>query len=185
MGANRDSDARRNKVPLASQIKARNVLADSVGLNDAGWSQRYSLESTLTSINKAEELYLQQHRHITWILKGDSLLEYFFTIANGRRRCCSIVRLVIGGVVVSNATLIMSHIFSVYSSLMAAQPPSSLSISSNFWPSSSLIYLEENVNLLIPLFDSKIDEVVDSSNSSSALGLDGFSIPFFNFLACS
>lgn len=133
----------------------------------------------LSTIHKAEEVYWQQRGHLSWILKGDALNKYFFAIAHGRRRRCSIVRLVINDVVVSDANLIMSHFFSFFSSLLAAQPPSPLSISANFWPPAALISQEENESLLIPLSDSEIDEVVASSNSNSTTVPDGFSIPFF------
>ena len=54
---------------------------------------------TLTAIHKAEEVYWQQRRHLSWILKGDALNKYLFAIAHGRRRRCLIVRLVIDDVV--------------------------------------------------------------------------------------
>lgn len=144
-----------------------------------GWSHRYSLEVSLLAIHRVEEIFWQQRGRLNWVLKGDALTKYFFAIANGRGRRCSIVRLIIDGVVVSDADVIMNHIVFFFSSSLAAQSPSALSISPNLWPHASLVSATENAALMIPLSNKEIDEAVASSNSNSAPTPDGFSIPFF------
>lgn len=161
------------------QIKTLDSISDSMGLDSEGWANRYTLEALLVDIHPAEEVYWRQRGHLNWILKGDAVTKYFFALANGRRRRCLISSLLIDGQCVSDLNLILSHIVSFYSNLLAAQPPSPFSLGSNLWLASATINANENLSLSIPLSCSKIDEVVASSNSNSALGPDGFSITFF------
>lgn len=87
--------------------------------------------------------------------------------------------MLVDGTLISDSNIIMSHIVSFYSTLLAAQPSSPLALCSNFWPASALISSDENLALFIPLSYAEIDEVVTASNSNSAPGPDGFSITFF------
>lgn len=94
-------------------------------------------------------------------------------------RQCSIVRLVINDVVVSDPVAIMNPVCLFFSSLLGAQPDSGLSISPILWPPESLVSAAENADLMMLLSEKEIYVAVDSSKSNSAPGLDGFSVSFF------
>lgn len=113
------------------------------------------------------------------MLKGDAIKAYFFAIANGRRRRCSIFRLIINGEVVADPAIIQNHIYSFFSSLLSAVPSSGFRIFPNMWSPDARISVEDNAALMVPLSPEEINEVVSSSNSNSAPGPDGFSITFF------
>lgn len=76
--ANRTAAARREKNCLTDQIKSLDWAADSVGLSQSRWAQRYALEAALMDIHHQEELYWQHHSRFSWTLKGDALTAYFF-----------------------------------------------------------------------------------------------------------
>lgn len=65
-------------------------------------------------IHWQEEIYWQQRGKITWTLKGEALTTYFFGITNGRQRRCSIVRLIINDVNVSDPVVIQEHIYEFF-----------------------------------------------------------------------
>lgn len=80
MVANRAAAARTDKSCLSDQIKALDLTADSVGLSDSGWFQRYALEAALMAIRRQEELYWHQRGRLTWNLKGDALTAYLLLL---------------------------------------------------------------------------------------------------------
>lgn len=121
-GRNHVASSLREKDRLLSCIKELDSTADLNGLDEAGWAHRYELENALLDIHRQEEVYWQQCGRMSWLLKGDSITAYFFAIANGRHRRCSIFRLVISGEVVVDPSVIQRHIFSFFSSLLAAKP---------------------------------------------------------------
>jgi mannosylglycoprotein endo-beta-mannosidase len=69
-------------------------LADSQGLDEEGWALRYHLEDQIVHLDGVEEEYWRQRSRVRWTLKGDSCTAFFHAIANGRRRKCSILRLI-------------------------------------------------------------------------------------------
>lgn len=90
-------------------------MADSMGLPQSEWDQRYSLEALLMDLHRQEESYWQQRGRLSWTLKGDALTAYIFAIANGRRRRSSLFHLMVNGVSITDPTIIMSHDCEFYS----------------------------------------------------------------------
>lgn len=75
--------------------------------------------------------------------------------------------------------IILSHVCSFFSSLLAATPTTGFKISPDLWLPGNRMSAEDNAALMIPLSSPEIDEVAASSNSNSAPGPDGFSVAFF------
>lgn len=97
---------------------------------------------------------------MNWILKSDSPTAYFFAIANGRRRRCSIDILLINGVSVFDQAQILSHVVDLFSSLLSTKPASGLSISSSPWDASARISRADHDTLLLSLSEDEIWEVI-------------------------
>lgn len=93
--------------------------------------------------------------------------------------------MLINGVMVVDPSVILDHVCSFFSSLLAAQPPAGFSISPQLWQSDSLVSSGENADLMLPLSEAKIDEVVPPQNRIRPLALMGFLFPSLrNFGLC-
>jgi mannosylglycoprotein endo-beta-mannosidase len=82
------------RADLLAQIDGLDRQADFDGLDEEGWALRYHLEDQLLLMDSLEEEYWRQRSRVRWTVLGDSCTAYFHAIANGRRRKCSIPRLV-------------------------------------------------------------------------------------------
>lgn len=178
-GHNRAAEARKQKSELLGQVSMLDAEADAYGLSAAGWQQRYDLEALLMQLHRQAEVYWRQRGTINWTLKGDSLTAYFFAIANGRRRRCSIDSLLVDGVRVDDPRLILNHVHDFFAGLLAARPASGLVLASDFWGQSNRVSLKDNLALSLPLSVEEIELAINSANLNSASGPDGFSISFF------
>jgi hypothetical protein len=69
-------------------------MADSLGLDEEGWTLRYHLEDQIIHLDCVEEEYWRQRSRIKWTLLGDSCTAFFHAMANGRHRKCMIPRLI-------------------------------------------------------------------------------------------
>jgi hypothetical protein len=109
-------------------------LADTIGLDDDSWANRYHLEDQILAINRMEEEYWRQHNRVQWTVKGDSCTKYFHVITNGRRRKFFIPRLVTDQGKVDEQKALMEHIYCFYQSVMGAkgEPPRFL-LARNLW----------------------------------------------------
>ena len=96
------------------QVALLDAEADAYWLSQEGWQQKYDLEAMLMQLHRRAEIYWMQRGTINWTLKGDSLTAYFFTIANGRLRRCSIDSLIIDGVRVDDPRLILGHVHNFF-----------------------------------------------------------------------
>ena len=172
-------EARRQKGSLEAQLADLDALAGGSGLSKSDWAIRYALEDALMQLHQQAEIYWRQRGTLNWTLKGDAPTAYFFAIANGRRRRCSIDSLLINGIKTSDQSQILAHVVEFFSSLLAAKPESGLLVASSLWDTPSRISREENDTLMLPLSDEEIWEVIKSANPNAASGPDGFSIPFF------
>ena len=121
MGANLGKADRVLKEGLLAQVRALDLQADTVGLDDEGWAMRYHLEGQLTHLDKVEEEYWRQRSRLNWLLKGDANTAFFHAIANGRRRKCAISRLITDQGIVTEPMALQAHIYDFYRALMGAQ----------------------------------------------------------------
>ena len=175
---NHYAESRRDKARLVAQIGVLDERADSSGLSSTEWQTRYGLEEALLVIHRQEEVYWKQRGTINWTLKGDLPTVYFFAIANGRRRRCFIDSLVIDGVRTSDPPVILRHVVSFFSTLLATKPELGFKLAASFWSPRDQLSSADNESLLIPPTDEEIFETIRSANYNAASGPDGFSIPF-------
>ncbi|XP_071681181.1 uncharacterized protein [Lolium perenne] len=99
---------------LLSQVEELDRRADVAGLDEEGWALRYHLEDQLILLDRIEEEYWKQRSRVRWTLEGDSCTKYFHAIANGRRRKCSIPRLITPQGEVDDQRDLMEHVYDFY-----------------------------------------------------------------------
>lgn len=133
LGANLRADELRAKQVLEAKIKLLDHRADSLGLDDVGWQNRYDLEAELVNIHLLEEIYWKRRGNLSWILKGDSSTAYFQAIVNGRHCRCLIASLTINEGPCTDPALISTHIYEFFSDLLSERPPSGLSFYPKAW----------------------------------------------------
>jgi hypothetical protein len=85
-GANLGKERRVYRDDLIKRIEQLDLTADATGLDEEGWSLRYSLEDQIIALDNLEEEYWRQRSRVQWTLKGDACTTYFHAFANGRRR---------------------------------------------------------------------------------------------------
>jgi hypothetical protein len=109
------------RADLLAQIDGLDRQADADGLDEEGWALRYHLEDQLLLMDSLEEEYWRQRSRVRWTVMGDSCTAYFHAIANGRRRKCSIPRLVTDHGEVDEQLGLMEHVYSFYRGLMGSR----------------------------------------------------------------
>jgi mannosylglycoprotein endo-beta-mannosidase len=96
-GANLGKEKRDFRTNLLRQVEELDRVADANGLDGEEWGLRYFLEDQLVALDRVDEEYWRQRSRTQWTLEGDSCTTYFHAIANGRKRKCSIPRLITEG----------------------------------------------------------------------------------------
>lgn len=178
-GANLGRDLRECKKALLSMIQALDLRADTLGLSPDEWLSRYDLEDKLSMIYTDEEAYWRLRGAQKWVLKGDANTIYFQAIANGRHRRNTIPLLWDGETLLQDPRDIRSHVDGFYRSLFSAAPRSGLSLAPDCWSGPQLVSESENVALTAPFFEQEVWDAIKGMNPSSAPGLDGLPVKFF------
>jgi exonuclease III len=179
-GANLGKERRVFRADLLAQIDGLDRQADADGLDEEGWALRYHLEDQLLLMDSLEEEYWRQRSRVRWTVLGDSCTAYFHAIANGRRRKCSIPRLVTDHGEVDEQLGLMEHVYSFYRGLMGARGEERVfSLHSDLWSGDQQIRPEENLALELTFTPAELDEVLLSMRPDSAPGPDGLPVTFF------
>jgi hypothetical protein len=171
--------SKREKENLMSQILRLDVQADSSGLDEDEWAQRYYLEDQLLQIVSAEEEYWRQRGRVKWALQGDANTAYFHAVANGRRRKCTISTLNLGNEITNDTKKIQAAIYDFYRDLLGSAGSRSCSLSPRTWPLHAQVSREDNNHLMVTFSESELDYIVREMKSDTAPGPDGFPILFF------
>jgi hypothetical protein len=137
------------KENMMAQILQLDVRADSSGLDEDEWAQRYYLEDQLLQIVNMEEEYWRQRGRVKWALQGDTNITYFHAVANGRRRKCTISALTIGNMTTSEPRAIQTAIYDFYRDLLGLAGSRSYGLSPLTWSSNSRVSQEDNNQLMI------------------------------------
>jgi hypothetical protein len=111
------------KTDILARIQVLDDKADGQGLDEEGWGLRYFLEDQLLEILSAEEDYWRQHGRLQWTLQGDANTKFFHACANGRKRRCAIMSLVMDNGTVVDKDEIKELIYSFYINLMGSEEP--------------------------------------------------------------
>jgi hypothetical protein len=164
---------KRDRASLLCQVEDLDRVADSNGLDEEGCALRYFLEDQLVALDRVDEEYWWQRSRTQWILKGDSYTAYFHAIAKGRKRKCSIPRLITEGGEVNEPRALMEHVYQFYQGLMGAVGEDRV------FALGPDLSGEENWGLEITFTAEELDEVLSSMKPDSAPGPDGLPVLFF------
>jgi hypothetical protein len=179
-GANLGKERRVFREDLIRRIEQLDLTADAGGLDDEGWSLRYTLEDQIIALDSLEEEYWRQRSRVRWTLKGDACTAYFHAFANGRRRKCLIPRLLTEAGEVSVQQDLVDHIYDFYKGLMgAAGEERVFSLAPNLWPIEAQISEGDNAELELTFTAEELDSVLASMKPDSAPGPDGLPVAFF------
>ncbi|XP_071677232.1 uncharacterized protein [Lolium perenne] len=179
-GANLGKEGRDLKDSLLAQIQRLDALADTSGLDDEGWALRYHLEGELTHLARTQEEYWRQRSRLNWLLKGDANTAFFHAMANGRRRKCTISRLVSEGGVISDPHALQDHIYTFYRNLIGAVGETRVfSLANTLWDQPGRVSEEENDGLMLSFTGEELDKVLASMRVETAPGPDGWPVIFF------
>ncbi|KAK1614885.1 hypothetical protein QYE76_020402 [Lolium multiflorum] len=179
-GANIGKADRDLKEDILGRIQALDTRADTTGLDDEGWALRYHLEGQLTHLLKMEQEYWRQRGRQSWLLHGDANTAYFHAIANGRRRKCTIARLVTDQGIITESRDLQEHIYSFYRNLMGAEGENRLfSLTQDTWVADRRVSDAENEDLMLSFSGEEVDGVLKSMKVDTAPGPDGFPVIFF------
>lgn len=110
-GANLGGQMKRDKTFLLSELQKLDKIAEETGLTSAQWNERYSMEEGLERIYSFEEIQWKRRYGEKWLLKGGSNTGYFHSVANGRKKKCTIVALEEDGMELVDPRQIREHVF--------------------------------------------------------------------------
>ncbi|XP_071680508.1 uncharacterized protein [Lolium perenne] len=179
-GANLGKEKRDFRTNLLRQVEDLDRVADANGLDEEGWGLRYFLEDQLVALDRVDEEYWRQWSRTQWTLKGDSCTAFFHAIANGRKRKCSIPRLITDVGEVEEPRALMKHIYQFYQGLMGAKGEERVfALGSDLWGEDQKISEEENWGVEVAFTAEELDEVLASMKPDSAPGPDGLPVLFF------
>jgi mannosylglycoprotein endo-beta-mannosidase len=162
-GANLGKEKRDFRTNLLRQVEELDRVADANGLDEEGWGLRYFLEDQLVALDRVDEEYWRQRSRTQWILKGDSCTAFFHAIANGRKRKCSIPRLLTDVGEVEEPRALMEHIYQFYQGLMGAKGEERVfALGTDLWGEDQKISDEENWGVEVAFTAEELDEVLAS-----------------------
>jgi hypothetical protein len=105
---------------------------------------------------------------------------FFHAIANGRRRKCSIPRLITDTGEVTEQVELVEHVYHFYQNLMgSAGETRAFSLAPDLWPQNKRISDAENGELEVTFTPEELDAVLADMKPDSALGPDGLPVLFF------
>jgi Reverse transcriptase (RNA-dependent DNA polymerase) len=106
-------------------------------------------------------------------------LFFFHKIASSNRRCQQITSLDIDNVPCTNTSLIKSHVFSYYKSMLGTKIFPSAFLDAALWSEQEKVSPEENAMLCVPFSSEEIHKALFQMNPNKAPGPDGFSVLFY------
>jgi hypothetical protein len=127
-----------------------------------------------------EQEYWRQRGRQAWLLHGDANTAYFHAIANGRRRKCTIARLVTDQGIITESRDLQKHIYDFYRNLMGAEGENRLfSLAQDTWVADRRVSDAENEDLMLSFSGEEVDGVLKAMKVDTAPGPDGFPVIFF------
>ena len=135
-----------------------------------------SIRDELERVTLLEEISWRQKSRVLCVREGDRNTKFFHRIANSHKRVNSIDRLMVDGVLSSDPVAIAECISQFYRQLYfedVAHRPVLDDV--DF----SIISVEDASWLDRPFEEEEVFGVINDFNANKALGLDGFSMAFF------
>ncbi|KAK1679993.1 hypothetical protein QYE76_040841 [Lolium multiflorum] len=176
---NQGAASRREKSALLAQIEYLDARADSLGLEEEEWAERYFLEDQLLHFVREKEEYWQQRGRTKWALQGDTNTAYFHAVANGRRRNCTISSIITPAGPSSDPNIIQQVIYDFYRDLLGSSSQRVCSVAPNIWGEAEKVSDMDNEKLMLTFLEKELEAIVVDMKSNTAHGPDGFSPIFF------
>jgi hypothetical protein len=178
-GANLDGEIRRRADKIMRVIKWLDSKAEAMEIDENGWRLRYELEREMEEIYTYKESIWQIRCSERWILQGDANTRFFHSVANRRRRKCTIQSLETEEGKFSEPTVLRTHIEDYYRKLFEREERGDLRLNRNLWETKGSLSEEDAVSLVVPFTEKEIKEALDDMNTSSALGTNGLPVEFY------
>jgi hypothetical protein len=119
-----------------------------------------------------------EERGVKWILKGHANNGYFHSIANDRKKKCSIFSLEDGENEIRGAEALRSHIELFYNNLFSREDAGSIHLGDGMWDEKGSLSEEEAAELVKPFTLEEIERALKDMDISSAPGPDGLPVAF-------
>jgi hypothetical protein len=107
------------------------MTVENGGLDEEGWKMRYRLERELDEVYTYEGSVWQK-RCEKWVLQGGANTDFFHSVANGRRRKCSIQSLETEEGEISEPSGLRKHKEEYYKQLFGREERGGLGLEGNF-----------------------------------------------------
>jgi hypothetical protein len=179
MGANLDSQIRRNKIRLLQELGDLDRKDEKEGLRDIEWKERYKIERELDEIHTYEESIWQKRCSERWILQGDANTGFFHGITNGWKRKCSIFSLETDEWEISDPVWLRQHIEGHYKNFFGKEERGVAGLQDDIWENKGALSDWEADFLIEPFSKKEIKEVVGEMKTNSAPRLDGLPTKFY------
>lgn len=172
-GRNWDTETRKSKILLIEKIKILDNKAEQVGLSEEEWDDRYGLERNLEQIYVYEEIRWQRRGGKTWLLKGDSNIGFFHSLANGRRKKCEISQLEEGDRVINDPKELKVRIEDYYKKLFGHEQRGDIKLQEHFWREEGKLSNEETNFLDMNFTMDEVEMAVKDMKANTGPGPDG------------
>jgi hypothetical protein len=140
---------------------------------------RYELERELEEIYTYKESIWQKRCSERWVLQGDANTGFFHSIANGRRRKCTIHSLEIEEGEISEPENLRKHIEGYYKMLFGIEERGALRLEEKFWETEGSLLEAEAASLVEPFSEQEIKTTLDDMNTNSAPSPNGLPTEFY------
>jgi hypothetical protein len=117
---------------------------------------RNTLREELLKINDEEESYWHKRCHETWLLKEDNNTEFFYRIANGRKRKQTIFYLQDGEETILGDENLLKHATAYYKDMFGPKIGDMLELDEDLCPDDQKVTTLENEELTSPFTEEEI-----------------------------
>ena len=125
--------AARKKREMQEELLALEILEEDELINSEKVLRKVALKCEVMKLLEDEELHWFKRSHETWLCKGDNNTEYFYIIANGRKRKNTIIPLIDGGDTIEGDENLLKHATKFYKELFCPAPGNLIPIDESMW----------------------------------------------------
>lgn len=177
--ANFNGQIRRKKTYLLNRLNELDDDAERGGLTRDQWSTRYDIEEQLERIYAIEEVQWQRRGGAKWILEGDANTGFFHSMANGRKRKCTIFSLESDHGEIRGESEIKDHVENYYKKLFGREETGNIRMRENMWSEEGRLSDAEAQELVRPFTMKELEEALKDMDPCSAPGADGLGVGFY------
>jgi hypothetical protein len=169
-------DVNVRKHDLQAQIQDFDFLEETRPLTVEEGVAKDHLKADFENVLLLEEIKWRQTSRATWLREGDKNTKFFHRVANSNRRFNSIDHLVVNGTVTTDQSEIGEGLVSYYQGLFSDDE-----VRRPLLDGLEFSSIEEADRIILDwqFTEDEVWEVVRNMSGEKALGLDGFSLVFF------